>query len=111
MLNVVVGADAALDIDLEYEWYSEKAGEDVADRYLAAVEKTKDVLCRQPDLGHLCRFRDRRLVKLRSRRVESPFGKHLIFYREENGVLTIFRVLHGMRDLPRRLLEPPGADG
>jgi plasmid stabilization system protein ParE len=36
------------------------------------------------------------------------FGVHLIFYRADDEVLGIERILHRARDLPRRLLEPPG---
>jgi plasmid stabilization system protein ParE len=31
----------------------------------------------------------------------------LIFYRNNGDALSIERVMHGARDLPRRLLEPP----
>jgi hypothetical protein len=29
---------------------------------------------------------------------------------EDIRLQTVFRVLHGMRDLPRRLIDPPGAE-
>lgn len=56
MLTAFVGADAALDIDLEYEWYVEQAGEDVADRYLISFQETRDVLCRQQIWGPFAVF-------------------------------------------------------
>lgn len=110
MLKADIRAEALLDLDLQYEWYADKAGEDVAERYLRAFHETKELLCRQPDLGRIRRFRDRRLAQLRSYRIEGSFEKHLIFYRVEDDALIVFRVLHGVRDLPRRLLEPPGAE-
>ena len=56
VLTAVVGADATLDIDPEYEWYVEQAGGEVADRYLVSLQETRDVLCRQPDIGIVRRF-------------------------------------------------------
>jgi plasmid stabilization system protein ParE len=110
MLIADIGADALLDLDLQFEWYADVADEDVAERYLSAFHETKEQLCLQPDLGRIRRFRDRRLSKLRSFHLRGSFQKHLIFYRVENDTLVVFRVLQGMRDLPRRLLEPPGSE-
>jgi toxin ParE1/3/4 len=47
---------------------------------------------------------------LHSFRVEPPFNVHLIFYRVVDDALFAERLMHGARDLPRRLLEPPGLD-
>jgi plasmid stabilization system protein ParE len=110
MLKSDIGAEALLDLDLQYEWYADKADEDVAERYLRAFHETKELLCHQSDLGRIRKFRDRRLAQLRSYRIKGSFEKHLIFYRVEDDTLVVFRVLHGVRDLPRRLLEPPGAE-
>ena len=38
---------------------------------------------------------------------ERQFDKLLIFYRVEAGTLNLIRLMHGARDLPRRLIEPP----
>jgi plasmid stabilization system protein ParE len=38
----------------------------------------------------------------------APFQVHLILYRSVEGRLMIERVMHGARDLPRRLLQEPG---
>jgi len=109
MLRAEIKAEALLDLELQFEWFADKAGEDIGERYLQAFRETKDSLCRQSDLGRIRKFRDLRLVGIRSFRIERPFEKHLIFYRVENDKLIIFRVLHGVRDLPRRLIDPPGA--
>jgi plasmid stabilization system protein ParE len=42
--------------------------------------------------------------------VPRPFQKHVLFYEVMDGEVVMRRVLHGHRDLPRRLLEPPGAE-
>ena len=39
-----------------------------------------------------------------------PFDRHLIYYRISGEELVAFRVVSGARDLPRRLLDPPGTE-
>lgn len=41
---------------------------------------------------------------------DAPFGRFLAFYRVTADEVRAARLLHGMRDLPRRLLDPPGAE-
>ena len=38
------------------------------------------------------------------------FDRHLIYYRVSGEELIAFRVVPGARDLPRRLLDVPGAE-
>jgi toxin ParE1/3/4 len=66
-------------------------------------------LARQPELGRVRKFRARDLAGIRSFPVSGRFGVLLICYRSGGGVLSIERMIHGARDLPRRLLEPPDA--
>lgn len=95
-----------------FTWYVDEAGPDVARRFQAALDQSLNKLALQPDLGRLRRFRNPRLHGLRSFLVERPFNKILIFYRVSGGLLHAVRLIHGARDLPRRLVEPPnsGAD-
>jgi plasmid stabilization system protein ParE len=39
--------------------------------------------------------------------MERTFENLLIFYRAEDEVLDAVRLMHGARNLPRRLTEPP----
>ena len=94
------------DFDLQYRWYLEQAGEAVAERYLQALLGTLRLLATQPELGHQRRFRHPALRGMRSFRLASPFQVHLIFYRHRDGELFAERLMHGARDLPRRLVEP-----
>ena len=96
------------DFDRQYRWYLAEAGEGVARRYLEAVWQTLNELAAHPRLGRPRRFRDPALQGLRSFRVRPPFEVHLIFYRHTDRELSAERLLHGRRDLPRRLREPPG---
>jgi len=96
------------DFDLQYRWYLEQAGEGVAERYLGAVLAALRLLATQPDLGRRRKFRHPALRSIRSFRLACPFGVHLVFYRHDSSELSAERLMHGARDLPRRLVEPPG---
>lgn len=104
-MKVMLSEAAREDLASQSRWYFQKAGAGLAERYLAAFEMTLSQLAQQPAMGTRRRFRDPRLMGLRSRSMSGAFRVHLVFYREEAGALFVFRVLHGMRDLPRRLLE------
>ena len=95
------------DVQKEFAWYWDEAGEDVAWRFEAAVERTLPDIAQQPGLGRERRFRHPALGGLPSFRVEPPFKKLPIFYRIEGGCVEAWRLMHGERDLPRRLIEPP----
>ena len=53
------------DVDLQYRWYLERAGEAVAERYLDAVLATLRLLATQPDLGRRRQFRHPNLQGIR----------------------------------------------
>jgi len=107
-LRSEVTEDARTDLALQYAWYARAANIDVAERYLSAFRQTVELLVGRPEAGRLRRFRDPRLHDIRSFQLRGAFSAHLLFYRLEDELLVVFRVMHGMRDLPRRLVEPPG---
>ena len=94
------------DVTKQFEWYFNKGGPDLAWKFFTTVDLTLSKLSRQPNLGRPRRFRNPRLQDLRSFRTESPFGRLLIFYRFTPEELIAERLIHGARDLPRRLAEP-----
>ena len=97
------------DFEIQFDWYVEKAGAEVAWRFQSALDDSLRKLSNRPDLGRIRHFRNPKLGGLRSYRVERPFKKLLIFYRVEADCLQAVRLMHGARDLPRRLSQPPGA--
>jgi len=107
-LPVSIAGRAELDLTHQYRWYLDNAGVEVAERFLAAFDDTVARLAEQPELGKRRRFQARELAGIRSLPAGGRFGRHLIFYRSGASALSIERVMHGARDLPRRLLEPPG---
>jgi len=105
-LEVSISLRAEQDMTLQYRWYLDNADLDIAERYLLAVHETILRIAERPDLGTRRRFQARELVPIRSIQVKKPFERHLLFYMEGNS-LRIERVMHGARDLPKRLLEDP----
>lgn len=100
--------------DLEHyaAWYQKEASWEVTERYLHSVNGTLLRLSEMPELGASVRFVTPILRGLRCLPVERPFEKHLIFYRyiDTESVLYVERVVHGARDLPRRLTQPPAPE-
>lgn len=95
------------DLQRQVDWYRERAGSEIATGYVDSVEGTLQHLAEAPGIGRL-RFWDwPELVGIRSWRVQKPFHRHLIFYRFNDAALFAERVIHGARDLPRRLLQSP----
>ena len=102
-----IGGRAEADLTNQYRWYLDNAGTEVAERFLEAFHDTVARLTKHPQLGRPRRFRAPELGGIRSLPVGGSFGVHLVFYRAASHDLSIVRVMHGARDLPRRLLEPP----
>ena len=95
------------DLAMQFGWDVREAGERVAWRFFDAVDRTILRLADQPELGRARHFKVHRLQGLRSLRVDRPFGKVLIFYRATPDGVELWRLMHGARNLPVRLKEPP----
>ena len=106
-LTVSISGRAEADLTNQYNWYLENAGVDIAERFLNAFDATVEKLGRSPMLGRIRRFRAAELTGVRSIAVAGAFGSHLVFFRATKTVLSLERVMHGARDLERRLVEPP----
>ncbi len=107
MIRVIRQADDFwADMLKQVDWYREKAGPAVAEGCVNAVEATLQTLAKNPGLGRLRFQRWKELAGIRSWRIEHPYHRHLIFYRFDAETLMAERIIHGARDLPRRLLEP-----
>jgi toxin ParE1/3/4 len=95
------------DMLIQVDWYRKKACPEVAEGYVNAIEATLQSLAKNPGLGRLRFQRWPELADIRSWRVDPPYQRHLIFYRFDEELLMAERVIHGSRDLPRRLLQSP----
>ncbi len=96
---------AKIDVAKQYKWYIKKAGPDIAEQYYDAFLAGLGQLESQPGLGIADDFGERRLRGLHMFVMDRPYDKHLIFYRYDLEVLWVVRVIHGARDVPRRLLR------
>jgi len=105
-LEVSIALRAEQDMTLQYRWYLENADSDVAERYLLAVHETILRIAEWPGMGRRRRFRAPELIHIRSIQIKRPFDCHMLFYLESD-TLRIERIMHGARDLPKRLLEDP----
>lgn len=108
-MSVLKTPDFLADVERQYEWYLANGGGEVADRYLAAVEATSLLLARHPQLGPRGGFSHPRLRDWRFFLVYRPFNRHVLFYELVGSDVVLRRTMHGHRDLPRRLLQPPGS--
>lgn len=97
------------DLERQFEWYAVNAGWNVADRYLDAVEATCRLLSQHPLLGPTGGFAHPLLRGWRFFVAFRPFNKHVLFYQVLTDELVLRRAMHGHRNLPHRLLEPPAA--
>ncbi len=106
-MNVRKSDDFIADVERQVEWYAINAGWDVAQHYLAAVEATCRLLGQHPQLGPHGDFTHPRLRDWRFLLVFRPFKRHVLFYEVTGDSVVMRRAMHGHRDLPRRLIEPP----
>src|ERR1700689_3879958 len=91
------------DVTSQFGWYVDRAGEDTAWRFYRTVDMTILKISQLPDLGRVRHFRNPGYRGLRSFRVDAPFERFLIFYRFAENTLSVWRLMDGSRDLPRRL--------
>ncbi len=95
------------DLERRVDWYRDRAGPEIAERFVSAARSTLAALCQTPGLGRP-RFKTwPELSGIRSFRIHEPFHRHLIFYRFDATSMFAERLVHGARDLPRRLIQTP----
>jgi plasmid stabilization system protein ParE len=106
-MSVRKSDDFISDMERQFEWYAVNANWEIAERYLAAVEATSHLLAEHPQLGPVAGFSHPKLRDWRFIVVFRPFQKHVLFYETNGDEVLLRRAMHGHRDLPRRLMEPP----
>ena len=96
---------ARRDLYDQYRWYLKNAGVEIADGFFASFHSTLEGLLIHPHIGWDRLFRGSKLSKIRSKMLESPYEKFLIYYRIQADCIAVKRVIHSARDIPRRLGE------
>jgi plasmid stabilization system protein ParE len=82
-----------IDVEQQYEWYLNKAGELVADRYLMAVESTCHLLDSHPFLGLHAGFIHPRLRDWRYILAYRPYRNDILFYELVNNNAIMHRAM------------------
>lgn len=99
---------AKRDLILQWLWYAENAGTEVADQFLRAAESTLELLAAHPQSGTALSTSHPRLQGIRRFPVAEAFSKILVFYFPLEDGIDLVRVIHGGRDLERLFAGWPG---
>jgi toxin ParE1/3/4 len=75
-----------------------EASEEVAERFLGAVQETANTLVNMPGIGALCAFHHPSLKDTRRIPV-TGFENWLVFYQVTKEHIDVIRVMHGARDI------------
>jgi toxin ParE1/3/4 len=100
LLRILPTADADVDAAAAYIAHDNL---DAALRFYDAVDTTYRQLRQHPKRSPIYEI-DPRLTDIRKRAV-TGFSNYLMFYRIDDQVVEIIRVLHGARDIPAVLFE------
>ena len=92
---------ALSDLEDQYAYLGQHNNE-AADRFLAAAQKAMEEIRQTPGIGWQKPSKNRLLLGIRVWRLPG-FPNYLLFYREAGDAIEIIRILHGARDLERRL--------
>ena len=82
-----------------YRRYAREAGLRIADRFLAAAEKSFRLPASMPGMGTHYEHDHPALAELRVSNLSSRFKVYLVFYRSVADGIEIVRVLHDIRDI------------
>jgi toxin ParE1/3/4 len=93
---------AKRDLTVLFAYFGERAGLDLADRFIQAVQDSFEELARFPELGspgkvHRGKYQGVRLWAVRG------FPKYLIAYRPSSDGIVVERVFHAAQDYRRVL--------
>ncbi|WP_419856595.1 type II toxin-antitoxin system RelE/ParE family toxin [Candidatus Palauibacter irciniicola] len=102
-MSVILRASARRDVDRAVVRYLEEGGPDVALGFIDALETALGHVARNPGSGSPRHGQELNLAGLRSWPLATY--PYLIFYMEGEGVVDVWRILHGRRDIPESLQE------
>jgi len=100
---VALREHARRDIDEAIGYYPTEAGSAVALTFINALEETLRSIGQMPAIGSPRYAHELDIPGLRVR--SAGRYPYLIFYLENETEIEIWRVLHGARDIPARMLE------
>lgn len=101
---VELRARAARDIEAAVDYYAVEAGEDVALRFISALNEAFGYLAGYPQSGTLRWSHELGIPELRSWSLQR--FPYVVFYVDRPSALDVWRVLHARRDTPASLALP-----
>lgn len=96
MLSLKITEEAEDAIAAVYCYSQQRWGAERAQHYLDTIEKTFELLCTRPDLGH-------KRQDIPDIYRAYPLGSHIIIYRAEGDNLHIVALFHMSMDIMQRL--------
>ncbi len=90
-MRLRVSRSAHRDLDDIFVYWARRAGVEIADRLIEAIEEQLALLAERPQIGKKC---DDIAPGVRS----FPAGKYLIYYRKTRAAVEILHIFHGARD-------------
>jgi plasmid stabilization system protein ParE len=95
-MRLRVAQKAIQDLDGIYLYWARRAGLEVADRLLDALEEHSALLGDHPQFGRKC-------PEIAPGVLVFPAGEYLIYYRRKRKIIEILHVFHGARDQRKAL--------
>jgi toxin ParE1/3/4 len=95
---VVPREQARRDVEDAIDYYAQEAGAEVALRFVDAVREAYRVISVRPATGSPRYAHELDLPGLRARKLNR--FPYLVFYREQDEHIDVWRLLHAQRDIP-----------
>jgi len=95
--KILLLEDATLDLNEHYS-YLTQSNQEAAIRFFDAARQTFADLARMPGMGRLYDSGEEDISNVHKWFVKG-FNKYLIFYRYDDNVIEILRIIHATRDL------------
>lgn len=97
---------ARSDVEEAIDYYVREAGTEIALGFIDALQEAYALFANHPEAGSLRYAYELGLPDLRS--VSLKRYPYLVFYRDQPGLVDVWRVLHAKRDIPQWMQEPNG---
>ncbi|ASQ13159.1 type II toxin-antitoxin system RelE/ParE family toxin [Sinorhizobium meliloti] len=95
---------ARSDVEEAIDYYVREAGNEIALGFIDSLQEAYALIANHPEAGSLRYAYELGLPDLRS--VSLKRYPYLVFYRDQPGLVDVWRVLHAKRDIPQWMQEP-----
>ncbi|MGH0297839.1 type II toxin-antitoxin system RelE/ParE family toxin [Sinorhizobium meliloti] len=95
---------ARSDVEEAIDYYVREAGNEIALGFIDSLQEAYALIANHPEAGSLRYAYELGLPDLRS--VSLKRYPYLVFYRDQPGLVDVWRVLHAKRDTPQWMQEP-----